>query len=678
MNPVSDMGAAGFALFWGLTIAATVVFALRGRRLLRLVSLGRKAADSGPGIGKALGAVWHILLQQCQWKNFARKDWAGLGHAFMVWGFLLFVGYYTLFIVIASGFGISEQMEHNGFYVVYTWLTDIIAPFIVLGAGWGLLRRFVGKPRRLEGHQTWESLLILVTVLVHPITHVGKIATQVAAGQPPAGLGLAAPPLSNAIAGMYGDAAGLVGWHAFWFWSHWGFVLLVLGIIGYTRYLHVVVAVANDLLRSRPPKGMPGRIDLTDPATFGATRVDGFTRRDLLDVQACVVCGYCQEHCPATQTDKPLNPRLIVRDVKANLLANGPSLLAGGMPSLDLIGPQREGTIPEDALWACTTCGACMEVCPVYIEHVPKIVEMRRHLVQMQARFPEELLNLFENSEQRSNPWGIAPADRAKWATRIQAPAFEAGKTEYLFYVGCAGAFDSRERQVSLAVARILDAAGVSWGILGRDEKCCGDSLRRLGNEYVYDSMVRENIAMFEERGVGKVITECPHCFSTLKNDYAQYGAQLQVVHHTAFIQQLLAGGRLPLDGRGNELGKVVFHDSCYLGRHNQVYQAPRDALVAVTGQAPAEMARSRNHAFCCGAGGGRMWMEESLGSRINQARVQEALDQNAGTICVCCPYCMVMFEDGLKDKDADDRVRVLDLAEIVAGALVNEGSTPG
>jgi len=533
MNPVSDLGAIGYLLFWGLTALAAGIFLYRGGQLLRYISLGRGNGGATPGIRKGLAALFNIIVQECQWKNLTHRDRAGVGHAFMFWGFILFVIYYFLFIVIASGFGISDTMEHNGFYVVYAWVTDIIAPFIVIGAVWGILRRYIGKPKRLEGQLTWEALIILITVLIHPITHVGKIATQIAAGHPPAGLGLATPPLSTAVANLYDGAASLEAWYAAWFWSHWVFVLLVLAIIGYTRYLHVIAAIINDLIRSAPPKGMVGLIDLKNQATFGVSRVDNFTQRDLLDIQACVVCGYCQENCPANLTDKPLNPRLIVRDVRANLLANAPALLKKQEPSLALIGGEREGSISEDAIWACTTCGACMEVCPVYIEHVPKIVEMRRDLVQMKAKFPEELLNLFENSEQRSNPWGIAPSDRAKWAASIDAQPFEAGKTEYLFYVGCAGAFDSRERHVSLAIARILDAAGVSWGILGRDEKCCGDSLRRLGNEFVYDRMARENIAQFQERGVTKIITECPHCYSTLKNDYRQYGVELDVVHHT-------------------------------------------------------------------------------------------------------------------------------------------------
>ena len=669
MNPVSGLGAAGFALFWGLTALASGIFFYRIFQLLRYLFLGRGEEKFGQIVKKTLAAIGHLIAQQCQFKNITRRDRGGVGHLFMVWGFLLFVIYYVLFIVIASGFGISEVMENSLFYAYYCWVMDIVAPFIVIGALWGIIRRYIVKPARLEGQQTAEALIILITVLIHPITHVGKIAAQIAAGHAPAGLGIITPPISTAMSNLYTDAATVGAWHGFWFWSHWGFVLLVLAIIGYTRYLHVVAAIANDILSPPPPKGMPSPIDLKDQATFGVSRVSGFTRKQLLDVFACVVCGYCQDACPATFTDKPLNPRLLILDIKANLLGNGPLLLKKKEPALALVGGGQEGSVSEDALWACTTCGACMEVCPVYIEHVPKIIDMRRHLVQMQAKFPEELFNLFENVEQRSNPWGIAPAERAKWAAGIDAKPFEAGKTEYLFYVGCAGAFDARDRQVSVAIAKVLDAAGISWGILGRDEQCCGDSLRRLGNEYIYDRMVKENIRMFQERGVKKIIAECPHCYSTLKNDYSQYKVDWEVIHHTELINRLLKEGKLKLN-RSKDLGNVVFHDSCYLGRYNQIYESPREAVASVTGEAPTEMGRHHNSAFCCGAGGGRMWMEESIGKRINIERVEEALKEEPKTICVCCPYCMTMFEDGLKDKEAADKVQVLDVAEIVAGAL--------
>jgi Fe-S oxidoreductase len=270
--------------------------------------------------------------------------------------------------------------------------------------------------------------------------------------------------------------------------------------------------------------------------------------------------------------------------------------------------------------------------------------------------------------EQRSNPWGIAPSERAKWATALGERPFEAGETEYLFFVGCAGAFDSRAKHVTVALATILDAAGVSWGILGKDEPCCGDSVRRLGNEYVFDRMARENVARFREKGVMKVVTQCPHCFNTLKNDYRQYGLEIEVLHHSQLIGQLIETGRLVLPNKA-EIGKTVFHDSCYLGRHNGTYEAPRQVIRAATGTAPVEMGRTKQNGFCCGAGGGRMWMEEQTGTRINLDRVREALQHEPDTLCVSCPYCMTMMEDGLKDEGAE-RVRVRDIAEVVAEAM--------
>jgi len=271
--------------------------------------------------------------------------------------------------------------------------------------------------------------------------------------------------------------------------------------------------------------------------------------------------------------------------------------------------------------------------------------------------------------EQRSNPWGIAPAERTKWAADISVKPFEAGQTEYLFYVGCAGAFDARNRQTTLSMAKILDKAGVAWGTLGRDELCCGESLRRLGNEYIFERMAKDNIKLYADKGVKKIITQCPHCYSVLKNDYKQFGAELEVIHHTEFINNLIKQGKLKLKPAG--LGNVVFHDSCYLGRYNGLYDAPRQALTAATGKAPAEMDRHKDKGFCCGAGGGRMWMEENEGELINVARVTEALEKKPEAICVCCPYCMTMFDDGLKDKEAG-QVQVLDLAEIVAKAIAD------
>lgn len=449
-------------------------------------------------------------------------------------------------------------------------------------------------------------------------------------------------------------------------------LLAFLNYLPYSKHIHILTAIPNCFFRSLEKVNTQPREKFEQDSSLGVGQVDHFTWKALFDSFSCAECGRCSDVCPATSTGKPLNPQPVIHDIKVNLLTNAPLLSKNGAlngNALPLIGGQLPGSVSEEALWACTTCGACMEVCPVFIEHVPRIVDMRRSQVESKAQFPESLLAVFESIELRSNPWGIAPAERANWAKGDIAAPFEAGKTEYLLYVGCAGAFDARSRQTTQAIARILSAAGVSWGILGKDEPCCGDTLRRLGNEYMFEQIAEKNVALLQDRGVKRIITQCPHCFSTLKNDYRQYGLEVEVVQHTQLINSLIEAGRLPLKATG-DLGKVVFHDSCYLGRYNSVYDAPRQAIASATGAAPTEMDRRREEAFCCGAGGGRMWMEEGVGKHINVARVEEALSLGPDTVCVCCPYCLTMFEDALKDKNADARVRVVDFAEVVALAL--------
>ncbi|MCX5906993.1 MAG: (Fe-S)-binding protein [Deltaproteobacteria bacterium] len=310
-----------------------------------------------------------------------------------------------------------------------------------------------------------------------------------------------------------------------------------------------------------------------------------------------------------------------------------------------------------------------MASCPVFIEHVPKICKMRRHLIENQAKFPEELGTLFENTEQRFNPWGIIPPDRSKWAKNLDIPLLSSDATvDYLFYVGCAGSFDIRSRKATLALAKVLQSAQVSFGILGAEEKCCGDPLRRLGNEFAFGKLAKENIEIFKKYHVKKVITYCPHCYNMLKNDYRAFGFDAQIFHHSEILNDLLQKKRLSLP-QSEGLGRVVFHDSCYLGRYNQIYSPPRDIVTQMTGQEPIEMDRTLERSFCCGGGGGRMWMEESPDHRLNINRVRQALAKNPDTIALCCPYCMTMFEDGLKDQKAS-RVRVLDIAEMVASQL--------
>jgi len=653
-------------IFVGIFVVAVAFFGWSCFQRFRLVALG-KAENRFNAIAKR---IWYMLLyplaQRC---TVTRRYLFGLNHAIFFWGFLILLILNVEFVLngLSQGY-ISFSKLPDGAYYTLSFIFDLVWVIALVCVCVALVRRTAFRPKYIDPITLDASITLSLFVLLM-ISFFGLRANEIALGTERAANYM---PVSNFLASVFTSGASAtslnVSVNVFW----WLYAIVLLGFLNYlahTKHMHILAAIPNCFFRSIEKVTTQPREDFKNVKIFGVGQVDQFRWKDLFDSYACTDCGRCQDNCPATLTDKPLNPRLVIHDIKVNLLKNGPRLIKKEEAALPLIGSSEEGTISEDSIWACTTCGACMEVCPVFIEHVPKLVGMRRNLVQMQSKFPEELQTLFGNMRQRSNPWGIAPTDRAKWAAGIDAKPFEAGKTEYLFYVGCAGAFDARDRLVTLAIAKILDAAGISWGILGGDEKCCGDSLRRLGYEFIFDRMVRDNIKMFQEKGVNKIITECPHCFSTLKNDYRQYGVEWEVIHHTELVNKLIKEGKLKLNVSG-ALGNVVFHDSCYLGRYNEIYEAPREVLAAVNGKAPIEMERHHERGFCCGAGGGRMWMEESIGKRINVKRVEGALKEDPQTICVCCPYCMTMFEDGLKDKEADDKVKVLDLAEIVAGAL--------
>jgi Fe-S oxidoreductase/nitrate reductase gamma subunit len=608
---------------------------------------------------------WNMLYYAFGQRRVVKKPF-GINHFVLFWAFMILLISNTEFLL--NGLApdvISFSRLPDGAYFTLVYIFDIMSLLALFAVILAIIRRLIAPPPYTEGRSR-DAFIILGLVAGLMVAYFGLHASEIAAGTERAAGYM---PISNFGASLIssGTSAGTLDTAARVFWWCHAFILLsFLNYLPYSKHLHIMTSIPNCFFKSLEKVRAQLREEFKKGNTFGVGQVENFTWKGLFDSYACTECGRCSDNCPATFTKKPLQPRKVIHDIKVNLLKNASK---DGHPELPLIGSGGEGSVAEEVIWECTTCGACMEVCPVFIEHVPRIVDMRRHLVEMKARFPEELLAFFENMEQRSNPWGIAPADRVKWAADINVRPFEKDKTEYLFYVGCAGAFDARNRRTTLSLAKILDKSGVTWGTLGRDELCCGESMRRLGNEYIFDRMAKANIKLYADRGVKKIITQCPHCYSVLKNDYKQYGVELDVVHHTEFISRLIQEGRLELKTVAGS-GNIVFHDSCYLGRYNGIYDAPRKVIAAATGQAPTEMERRRDKGFCCGAGGGRMWMEEKEGTLINVARVEEALGKKPDTICVCCPYCMTMFDDGLKDKEAADKVQVLDVAEIVAKSI--------
>ncbi len=651
------------------------------------------------GIGFFLKNVFRLFSNVClgQWENRFDRLWSrlkdmfvfaflqlrvvsekfGINHLLLFWGFMVLLLVNTQFFISGVFPRFSFEFLGDIPYRILLLMADIMSLVVLACVVIAVFRRVFFRPPHIEASLDAFFILFLVASLM--TAYFGMHACEFRMGEE---LPAAWMPVSAAFAKM---AAGISLESAhryariFW-WIHALVLLFFLNYLPYSKHLHILTAIPNCFFRSFSFVSTVPRLIFKKGNTFGISKVVQFTWKDLFDFLSCTECGRCQAACPAHNTGKPLNPRLVIREGKLNLLANGgvvratrpADTLASAPPDALMKIPLingREESVAVDAIWACTTCGACMVKCPVFIEHVPKLIGMRRHLVMEKAQFAEELIAFFENTEQRSNPWGIAPTDRAKWTQDLAVKTLaDSPGAEYLLYVGCAGSFDSRNRQVVTALTTILNAAQLSWGILGTEEKCCGDSLRRLGNEYVFDRLARENIALFKKHGVKKIITFCPHCFSTLKNDYRQYGADYEVIHHSQFINSLLEQGRIKL-GNGTN-GKTVIHDSCYLGRYNNIYNEPRAIINAATGSAPLEMKRCGEESFCCGAGGGRMWMEELIGKRIYLERTQEALRTDPSTIAVACPYCMTMFEDGLKDEKAQDRVKVKDIAEIVAEAM--------
>ncbi|MBU5637564.1 (Fe-S)-binding protein [Geomonas sp. Red69] len=653
-------------IFIAILSLSLSAFAFSCYRRLALVSVGKNEYR----FDRPLDRLREMLVYAVGQKRVVSRPF-GLNHGVIFWAFLVLALANLEFLVSGIFPAVSFALLPAPLHGALLFLFDICSLAALVAVAVAALRRTVNPP--FEGARTFEAYLILSMIATLMLAYFVVNGVRIAQGMLP---GTTATPVSNLVARliMATPAAGALEQtgNVFW-WIHAVVLLGFMNFLPYSKHMHILTAIPNVFLRSMGKCNSQEREAFQEGNSFGAATVERLSWKDLLDSFSCTECGRCQQACPASSTGKTLNPREMIHAIKENLLQNGAVIdkLSGDLQAercVSLIGDGKKGNTKARALWSCTSCGACMEACPVFIEHLPKIVKMRRHLVQMEASFPEELLNLFENMEQRSNPWGMAPSERSKWSSQLNLRPFEAGKTEYLLFVGCSGAFDARNKQVSVALTRVLDAAGVSYGVLGKEEKCCGDSVRRLGNEYLFDQMAKETVQQFLSKGVTKVITQCPHCFTTLKNDYRQYGLELEVLHHSELIDRLLREGRLT-PARSAETGRVVLHDSCYLGRHNDVYEAPREVLRKATGREVLEMGRNRENAFCCGAGGGRMWLEEHEGTPINRSRVQEALAQQPVTVCVSCPFCMTMFEDGIKEV-AGSTTQVKDIAEVVALSL--------
>jgi len=679
VSPTSIMywGISGYVLFWGITALAIGLFLYRMYQLLRYMFLGQKEWGFRHMLRRVLDTAWIVITQWCQLKNLTPKDRASIGHAFMFWGFAVFVLFYFLFIVLGAGFGLSETLENTSFFFYYAWVMDIMAVMVITGAAWGIIRRYAVKPKRLATERTVEAMVILLTVLIHPMTHLFKEATSIALGHSPAGMGFATlPPVSAFLSNIFNaTSVATIETASIWFfWAHWLTVLFVLVFIAYSRYLHMLASIFNILFKSPDPKGALRPINFEVAETLGASRITDFNWKQVLDLYTCVTCNQCQEQCPATATGKQLNPRKIIQDLKHQLLEVGPKLVkTKDEAEVSKINPANSiagKVLTEDELWACTTCRACDEVCPLWVEHIDKIIDARRNLVMEQSKIPDSVEIALRSIENRGHPWRGTTLSRTDWAEGLDIKILaEDSDIDILFWVGCTSALEERSMKIAQAVAKILKVSGVNFGILGPEESCCGEPARRLGNEYLFQLQAAKNIELLKSYNVKKIVTACPHGYNTLKNEYPQFGGDFEVVHHTELIADLLKQGKLKINqGTGNT---VTYHDACYLGRYNDIFEPPRKILSSLPGITLIEMEQNRKRAFCCGGGGGHMWLEEHEGHRINEVRTEQAIETKAQVVATACPFCLQMFEDGIKTKAAEESLKVMDIAELIAESVV-------
>lgn len=596
---------------------------------------------------------------------------AGIIHFLIFWGFILF-----LFAVVESiiqGFYSAFSLHFLGpIFSVITVVQDIFGLLVIVSVLWALSRRFIQKVPRLDvkGHKL-DAAIILLLILGVVVSMFGQNITHIVNSN----FILAdfeVRPISSQLAGLFfnGESeSSKILYEVFW-WAH---ILIVFGFMNflpYSKHFHVFTSIPNVYFsKIGKNKNALKKLNLEDEnlVQYGVADFEHLSWKQVLDGFACTECGRCTAACPAAATGKKLSPREIIVSIRHRTEEKAPLLIKKvGEENRLMQKTLVHNYISDEELWACTTCMACVYECPVTIEHVDSIVDMRRNLVLAESNFPPELNVVFKNIETNFTPWAFNAQDRANWAEGMNIKTMaEDSNTEYLFWVGCAGSFDARYQKVTKSIAQLMQKANIDFRILGVEEKCNGDTARRLGNEYLAQMMMQENVETLNNYGVKKIVTGCPHCYNSLKNEYPQFGGNFEVVHHTELIQKILDDGKIKLKDEEVK-SKITYHDSCYLGRYNNIYDSPRDPLKMIKGTELIEMERNREKGFCCGAGGGRMFLEENEGTRINNNRAEEAISTKADTVASACPFCMTMLTDGIKSFEKSDSVNVKDVAEII------------
>lgn len=654
--------------------AAAIFFAKNVNRLISWLKLG-KADNRFDNIGARIKQTLIVAIAQ---KKILRDKKAGPIHAGIFWGFLILL--FSAANSVLTGFGIINIFNYLGpIYSVITILTDVFIGLIMLAVAGALYRRYIQKIERLPKNkdEKVEAFAILITIFFIVTSLLFENAAMIVMGTHPS---WAVNPLASVLSTIISTSDALIIYNVGW-WLHIILILAFMNFLPYSKHLHVLTSVLNVFFSNIGPTNKLEKIDFEDETAekFGIVDIDDLSWKSIMDGYTCTHCGRCTSVCPANQTGKILDPREIIIQVRnrtedvAPIMIKQKEATAAGteyQPTEEeqtILNKKLVGDyVKPEALWQCTTCAACMEECPVNIEHVPVIVGMRRSLVMMEADFPQELGGAFNNIENNGAPWAFPQEERADWASGMDVQE-AANKPDFdiLFWVGCSGSFDDRSKKITQSFATLMNIANINFAILGKEESCNGDPARRGGNEYLADSFVKMNIETMGNYNVKKIVTTCPHCFNTLKNEYPDQGGNYEVIHHSEFLDQLIADGKLPFNHDIKKELSVVMHDSCYLGRLNQNYDSPRNTIKSIPGLTVLEPQRNKDKGFCCGAGGARMFMEETEGKHINIERTEELLETGAKTIALNCPFCMTMITDGVGSTGAEN-VQVKDISEIL------------
>lgn len=617
---------------------------------------------------RIINAVTSFFFLTCSLKK--ERVFTGLMHIFLLYGSLTFDTVSVNHILE----GFNENWNFFGHGLIrnmHSAWADVFGIMVLVAVLYFTIRRWVVRPKYYT-YPSYESFIIyslLVTVTITFFIYEGAVIAFNPAHAYSAFIGKEIAAWMVSTFGPIGATGVKINW-----WIHVINVFVFVIYVPRSKYLHMIFGPINITFQSNQSTGFikPLSLDMENAETFGVVHATDFTWKDLEDSFACIDCGRCDDYCPANRSEKPLSPKNLHLNLKKFLLKEKNILLKKEQGEAT---PLMTGTFTEGEIWTCTTCGACMHVCPVKNEHIPKIIGLRQSQVLMESKFPTELATFFKNMETNSNPWGFGAATRAEWTEGLDIKTLaQDSNVDILFWVGCAGSFDERAKKVSQSVVKILKAANVNFGILGLEENCCGDQARRLGNEYMFQMLAQQNIETIKNYNIKKILVTCPHGYNTLKNDYPALAQQLgitdwnvEIVHHTEYIEQLLKEGKLTLKGKMSD--SATYHDPCYLGRHNQLFDQPRSVLCKA-GLSLKEMKNNHEHSFCCGAGGGLMWTEETLGKRINHLRTENALNAGSNLISTSCPFCMTMLEDGVKDNGKEEQIKVRDIAEIVSECL--------